>query len=153
MQHSKQVDRVEGEILQSQSKKNIPCCPPPPPLHTYSIIKRLCRPVVHRGMGGMALTSAGFAPSCEDSKRKDGGRETRWAVAEQGWGGGWGWGGHCCLQVESLRILLAVETPLREGLDEEDDWRSALALLFRDPPSVPFTQTGLATAGLWSAVP
>lgn len=60
---------------------------------------------------------------------------------------------HCCLQVESLRILLAVETPLREGLDEEEDRRSALALLFRDPPSVPFTQTGLATAGLWSALP
>lgn len=61
--------------------------------------------------------------------------------------------GHCCLQVESLRILLAVETPLREGLDEEEDRRSALALLFRDPPSVPFTQTGLATVGLWSTFP
>lgn len=61
--------------------------------------------------------------------------------------------GHCCLQVESLRILLAVETPLREGLDDEEDRRSALALVFRDPPSVPFTQTGLATAGLWSASP
>lgn len=73
---------------------------------------------------------------------------TRWAVAEGGRGGG-----HCCLQVESLRILLAVETPLREGLDEEEDRRSALALLFRDPPSVPFTQTGLARAGLWSACP
>lgn len=54
---------------------------------------------------------------------------------------------HCCLQAESLRILLAVETPLRDGLDEEEDLRSVLALLFREPPSVPFTQTGLATAG------
>lgn len=60
-------------------------------------------------------------------------------------------GCHCCLQVESLRILLAVETPLREGFDEEEDLRSVLLLLFREPASVPFTQTGLATAGLWSA--
>lgn len=66
------------------------------------------------------------------------------------WEGG---GCHCCLQVESLRILLAVETPLREGFDEEEDRRSALPLLFRDPASVPFTQTGLARAGLWSACP
>lgn len=57
-------------------------------------------------------------------------------------------GGHCCLQVESLRILLAVETPFREGLDDEEDRRSALALLFKETPSVPLTQTGLATAGL-----
>lgn len=62
-------------------------------------------------------------------------------------------GGHCCLQVESLRILLAVETPFREGLDEEEDRRSDLTLLFRDPASVPFTQTGLARAGLWSTGP
>lgn len=55
------------------------------------------------------------------------------------------------MQVESLRILLAVETPLREGFDEEEDRRSALALLLREPPSVPFTQTGLDTGGLWSA--
>lgn len=60
---------------------------------------------------------------------------------------------HCCLHVESLRILLAVETPLREGLDEEEDRRSALALLFRAAASVPFTHTGLARAGLWSALP
>jgi len=58
-------------------------------------------------------------------------------------------GGHCCLQVESLRILLAVETPLREGLDEEEERRSVLALL----PSVPFTQTVLARAGHWSSCP
>lgn len=52
------------------------------------------------------------------------------------------------MQVESLRILLAVETPFREGLDDEEDRRSALALLFKETPSVPLTQTGLATAGL-----
>lgn len=77
---------------------------------------------------------------------------TRRVVAEWGWGlcGG---GNHCCLHVESLRILLAVETPLREGLDEEEDLRSALVLLFRDPPSLPFTQTGLSSAGLLSAFP
>lgn len=69
------------------------------------------------------------------------------------WGGGGGGGCHCCLQVESLRILLAVETPFREGLDEEEDRRSDLTLLFRDPASVPFTQTGLARAGLWSTCP
>lgn len=61
--------------------------------------------------------------------------------------------GHCCLQVESLRILLAVETPLREGLEEEEERRSALVLLVRDPPSVPFTHTALSTARLRSAPP
>lgn len=52
------------------------------------------------------------------------------------------------MHVESLRILLAAETPLRDGLDEEEDRRSALALLFRALLSVPFTQTGFATEGL-----
>lgn len=82
------------------------------------------------------------------------------AAAEKRPFGGLAWTGspgglrpHCCLHVESLRILLAVETPLREGLDEEEDRRSALALLFRAAASVPFTHTGLARPGLWSALP
>lgn len=56
--------------------------------------------------------------------------------------------GHCCLQVESLRILLAVDTPFREGLEEELERRSDLG--FSAPVSVPFTQTGLATVRLRS---
>lgn len=55
--------------------------------------------------------------------------------------------------MESLRILLAVETPLRDGLEEEEERRSALALLFGAAASVPFTHTGLAAAGLCSGLP
>lgn len=97
-----------------------------------------------------ALTSAGFSHKGEDFGNRRTGTAQPGGLLPRERGGG---GGHCCLQVESLRILLAVDTPLREGLDEEEDRRSALALLFRDPPSVPFTQTGLARAGLWSACP
>ena len=63
--------------------------------------------------------------------------------------GGVRWG-HCCLQVESLRILLAVELPLRDGLEDEEERRSVLGLLCGEPPSVPFTHTGLAAARLRS---
>lgn len=56
--------------------------------------------------------------------------------------------GHCCLQVESLRILLAVDMPLREGLDEELERRSDLG--FSAAGSVPFTQTGFTAARLLS---
>ena len=52
--------------------------------------------------------------------------------------------GHCCLQVESLRILLAAEMLFLEGLEEELERRSGLG--FSDADSVPFTHTGLATA-------
>lgn len=56
--------------------------------------------------------------------------------------------GHCCLQVDSLRILLAAEMPFREGFEEELERRSDLGL--SDADSVPFTHSGFATAQLRS---
>lgn len=62
--------------------------------------------------------------------------------------GGVGVGGlppHCCLQVESLRILLLAEQALREGLEEALARRSALDLVLSCPDSVPFMQTALGS--------
>lgn len=53
---------------------------------------------------------------------------------------------HCCLQVESLRILLLAEQALREGLEEALARRSALDLALSCPGSVPFMQTALGSA-------
>lgn len=52
---------------------------------------------------------------------------------------------HCCLQVESLRILLLAEQALREGLDEALARRSALDLVLSCPVSVPFMHTALGS--------
>lgn len=52
---------------------------------------------------------------------------------------------HCCLQVESLRILLLAEQALREGLDEALARRSAFDLVLSCPGSVPFMHTGLGS--------
>lgn len=51
-------------VSQSQSKKNISCCPPPA-RYFHCLFKRLRRPAVQGGMG--ALTSAGFSHNCVDS--------------------------------------------------------------------------------------
>lgn len=56
--------------------------------------------------------------------------------------------GHCCLQVESFRILLLVEEALRDGLDEALARRSALVLPLSCPGSVPFMHTGLGNPRL-----
>lgn len=55
---------------------------------------------------------------------------------------------HCCLQVESLRILLLAEQALREGLEEALARRSALDLVLSCPGSVPFMQTALGSPRL-----
>lgn len=52
---------------------------------------------------------------------------------------------HCCLHVESLRILLLAEQALREGLEEALARRSALDLVLSCPGSVPFMQTALGS--------
>lgn len=52
---------------------------------------------------------------------------------------------HCCLQVESLRILLLAEQALREGLEEALARRSALDLVLSCPGSVPFMQMALGS--------
>lgn len=52
---------------------------------------------------------------------------------------------HCCLQVESLRILLLAEQALREGLEEALARRSPLALVLSCPGSVPFMHTALGS--------
>lgn len=52
---------------------------------------------------------------------------------------------HCCLHVESLRILLLAEQALREGLEEALARRSLLALVLSCPGSVPFMHTGLGS--------
>lgn len=52
---------------------------------------------------------------------------------------------HCCLQVESLRILLLAEQALREGLEEALARRSPLALALSCPGSVPFMHTALGS--------
>lgn len=72
-------------VPQSQSKKNISCCPPPP-RHSYRIFKRLCRPVVQGGMG--ALTSAGFSHNCEESRHRRTGTDQPggWLPREEGRG-------------------------------------------------------------------
>lgn len=131
-------------VPQSQSKKNISCCPPPP-CHFYCLFKikdsagRQSEELRDHQHQQVSL-------NCVDSGHRGTGTDQPGGTLLRG-------GGHCCLHVESLRILLAVETPLREGFDDEEDRRSALALLFRALPSVPFTQTGLARGGLWSACP
>lgn len=50
---------------------------------------------------------------------------------------------HCCLQADSLRILLLVEQALRAGLEAPLDLRSALDLVLSWAGSVPFTHMAL----------
>lgn len=50
---------------------------------------------------------------------------------------------HCCLQADSLRILLLAEQALRAGLEAPLARRSALDLALSGAGSVPFTHTAL----------